>query len=312
MVYILYGKIDYLIKQEIENIFKNNNIGDIDISRYNLIEDSIDKIINDCNSLSLFDNKKGIIVSNSYIFTGSTSKNKEQNIEVLENYLNNINENVILVFIVDNETIDQRKKITKLIQKNGVVKEYNNVDVNNLVKAFFENYKINNDIIKLLISRVGENINLLYNEIQKIKIYKGNDLQITEDDILNLTCKTLEENNFKLIDSIINKNKVQAIELYEERLKSNEEPIAIIVSLANQIRIMYQVKGLFNQGHTENDIVSILGIHPYRVKLAIQKAKYYNLNDLLNYLGNLADLDYNIKIGNADKNLGLELFILNL
>jgi len=105
---------------------------------------------------------------------------------------------------------------------------------------------------------VGDNLPLLSSEIEKIKIYKNNDKTITKDDINNLTCKSLEENNFKLIDAIISKNKNLAFELYNDRIKLNEEPIAIIIALANQIRIMYQVKQLYLNGYTENDIAKNL------------------------------------------------------
>ena len=310
MVYVLYGKVDYLIKKQIKTIIKDNNIDEINIIKYDLEQDSLLKIINDCNCISLFGDKKIILVYNSYIFTGSTKKNIEQDLTVLEEYLNNINEDNILVFIVNNEKLDERKKITKLIKKNGYVKEYNSVDTISVVKNLFDDYSISIDLIKYLIERVGDNLPLLSSEIDKIKIYKNNDKLITKEDINNLTCKSLEENNFKLIDAIISKNKNLAFELYNDRIKLNEEPIAIIITLANQIRIMYQVKQLYLNGYTENDIAKILNIHPYRVKLASQNSRKYDSDILIDYLKQLSDLDINIKTGKIDKNLGLELFIL--
>ena len=262
--------------------------------------------------MSLFDDKKIIIVNNSYIFTGTTKKTLEQDPTILENYLNNINGNTILIFIVNNDKLDERKKITKLIKKIGIVKEFNNIDNISLVKQLFNDYNITNDNIKYLLERVGEDTTLLATEIEKLKIYKDKDKNITKDDITNLISKSLEVNNFKLIDAIINKNKNEAFMLYQDRIKLNEEPIAIIIALANQIRIMYQVKQLYLNGYTENNIASILKIHPYRVKLANQNSKKYDANILLNYLSKLANLDISIKTGKIDKQLGLELFILAL
>ena len=73
---------------------------------------------------------------------------------------------------------------------------------------------------------------------------------------------------------------------------------------------MYQVKQLYLNGYTENDIAKILNIHPYRVKLASQNSRKYDSDILIDYLKQLSDLDINIKTGKIDKNLGLELFIL--
>ena len=312
MVYILYGSINYLINKEINKIIKDNKIDEININKYDLTNTYLTDIINDASSMSLFDDKKIIIVNNSYIFTGTTKKALEQDLSILENYLNNINENTILIFIVNNDKLDERKKITKLIKKIGIVKEFNNIDNISLVKELFGKYNISTDNIKYLLERVGDDTTLLTTEIDKIKIYKDKDKNITKEDITNLISKSLEVNNFKLIDAIINKNKNDAIMLYQDRIKLNEEPIAIIIALANQIRIMYQVKQLYLNGYTENNIASILKIHPYRVKLANQNSKKYDSNVLLNYLKELADLDISIKTGKIDKQLGLELFILAL
>ncbi len=312
MIYILYGTINYLINKEINKIIKDNNIDEININKYDLTNTYLTDIINDASSMSLFDDKKIIIVNNSYIFTGNTKKTLEQDTTILENYLNNINDNTILIFIANNDKLDERKKITKLIKKIGNVKEFNNIDNISLVKELFNDYNISTDNIKYLLERVGDDTTLLATEIDKIKIYKDTDKNITKDDITNLISKSLEVNNFKLIDAIINKNKNEAILLYQDRIKLNEEPIAIIIALANQIRIMYQVKQLYLNGYTENNIASMLKIHPYRVKLANQNSKKYDSNILLNYLKQLADLDISIKTGRIDKQLGLELFILAL
>ena len=312
MVYLLYGTVDYLINKTIDKIINDNKIDEFNVNKYDLTNSLLTDIINDASSMSLFSDKKIIIVNNAYIFTGTNKKYTEQNTEELENYLNNINDNTILIFTTNNEKLDERKKITKLVKKNGIVKDFNSIDNISLVKNLFEDYSISNDNVKYLISRVGEDSSLLASEIEKIKIYKNDDKTITHDDITNLTTKSLEVNNFKLIDAIINKNKAEAFNLYQDRIKLNEEPIAIIISLANQIRIMYQVKQLYLDGYTENNIANILKIHPYRVKLASQNAKKYDSDILLNYLKQLADLDINIKTGKVDKTLGLELFIIAL
>ena len=312
MVYLLYGTVDYLINKTIDKIINDNKIDEFNVNKYDLTNSLLTDIINDASSMSLFSDKKIIIVNNAYIFTGTNKKYTEQNTEELENYLNNINDNTILIFTTNNEKLDERKKITKLVKKNGIVKDFNSIDNISLVKNLFEDYSISNDNVKYLISRVGEDSSILASEIEKIKIYKNDDKTITHDDITNLTTKSLEVNNFKLIDAIINKNKAEAFSLYQDRIKLNEEPIAIIISLANQIRIMYQVKQLYLEGYTENNIASILKIHPYRVKLASQNARKYDSDILLNYLKQLADLDINIKTGKVDKTLGLELFIIAL
>ena len=304
MVYLLYGTKDFQMEEEIKKICKNTDI--INISRYDLSNDMLSLALEDASTISLFDDKKTVIIYNADMFTSAPSKDSE----IVEKYLQNINEQTTLIFVVHNDKLDTRKKITKIVKEKGQIKEFNDeLDSTNLVRRLFKNYNIDFKTIKLFIDRVGNNPLIIQNEINKIKIYKANDKNITEEDILNLTTKLIEIDIFKLIDYIIKKDKEHALELYYEMLKMNEEPIKIVVILANQFRIMYQSKELLKKGYSEKDIASTLKIHPYRVKLAIQNSRNYTSDILLKNLNNLAEIDIGIKTGTINKDLALELFI---
>ena len=110
----------------------------------------------------------------------------------------------------------------------------------------FDNYKIDNNCINLLVDRVGNNLEILHQEIEKIKQYKDKDLNISKEDIINLTSKNIENDFFALIENIVSKNKEKAMESYFEIIK-DEEPIKIIVVLANKFRLIYQAKRLYKQ-----------------------------------------------------------------
>ena len=97
MTYLLYGIEDYLIKKELNKLKKN--IDDNDISYFDLEEVSLREIVDDANSLSLFSNKRMIIVENANIFTGSGKKRDDT--KYLEEYLLNPNVNTILVFTLN-------------------------------------------------------------------------------------------------------------------------------------------------------------------------------------------------------------------
>lgn len=312
MLYLLYGTENYLIKKEIDKILNANSIEKINVSEYNLEIDNFKDIIEDANTISLFADKKAIIVNNSYLFTGKSIKN-ENDPELFLDYFKNVNPDSIIIFIVDSEKLDERKKIVKEIKKIGTVKDFNQKnDSTDILKNMFEGYNISIQDIRFMIDRCGNNLDILSQEVNKIKIYKDEDKNITKEDIINLTSKNIDIDIFGFVDTIVNKNKNKALEIYKEMLINGEEPIKILVILANQFRIIYQAKELYKQGYSGNDIATMIGIHPYRIKLALKKAINYNSDTLLDYLEKLADLDYDIKIGNIESSLGLEMFILSI
>lgn len=309
MNYLLYGKDEFLIDLEVKKI--KSDFEDINISKYDLEENTIKEIIDDANTISLFDDKKLIIVDNSYVFSRTTKK--QDNIDLLEEYLNNPNTSVTIIFKSNIEKIDSVKKIVKSIKNKGVIKEYNSeTNLVNTVRKLFDDYKISNEVIEVLIKRVGKNLNILYNEILKLKLYKIDEREISKEDVINLSSEYIDIDVFRFVEDIINKNKTASIKTYKEMLKLNEEPIKIIAILASKIRLMYQANILTSKGYNEIEISNILDQKKYPVHLAIVAAYKYKPNVLLSYLEKLADLDIGIKTGNIDKNLGLELFILGL
>jgi len=303
MNYLFYGTNHYNLKKEIDSILKDKDA--LNISRYDISEIEIEEILNDALTMSLFDENKVIICENALVFSPALKADSS-----FEDYLNNPNPNTIMIFTLNEEKLDERKKVTKLIKKNGVVKEFNETNPNILVKELLKGYNISPSSISLLIQRVGSNLDILTNEVNKIILYKDNDKNITEEDILNLTHKTVDTDVFKLIDYIVTNDKKNALEVYYELIKRGEEPLKIIIMLSNQFRIIYQSKVLKSKGYSEKDIADVLKIHPYRVKLALQKASKYSSKTLLKYLNDFADMDIGIKTGNISKNNVLEMFIL--
>ena len=268
MNYLLYGTEKFLLNKEIKNIINKHKIEDINISKYDLEINSIKEILDDANTVSLFSSNKLLIIENSFIFSRTTKK--IDNVELLEEYLKQKNEDIIIIFVNNNEKIDSVKKIVKLIKEKGKIIEYNPLkNINNTVKNMFDDYKLETGCIELLINRVGTNLDLLYQEIEKLKIYKIEDKFITKEDILDLTTEIIDIDIFKFVDDIINKNKKDAIKTYKELLKLNEEPIKILTLIDSKFRLMYQASTLAKKGYTEEQISEILEVHKYPVHLAI-------------------------------------------
>jgi DNA polymerase-3 subunit delta len=82
--------------------------------------------------------------------------------------------------------------------------------------------------------------------------------------------------------------------------------------MARQFRIMLQIKELEQHHYSQQQMASQLSLHPYAVKLAAEKGRKWQADQLGKQLDRLAELDYRMKTGRMDKVLGLELFLLSL
>ena len=316
MTYLFYGKEKYLIDEEIKKYkAKYDDINIVDITYNN----NLDKIIDEANSISLFSEDKLIIVNDTTIFNRKKkaedeeeSINDKDNLDVLINYLNNQNDQVTLIFINNQETIDNTKKITKLIKEKGVIKEFNTLNIKETIKELFGKYKISYDLIDLLINRVGNDISILKEEIDKIITYKENDLEITKEDIISLTYLNIDTSAFNFADQIVNKNKDEALKIYNELLEMHSDPSTVIALLASKIRLIFNVLELRHLGYSMYQMCDTLESKEYPIKLALQTASKTSEEEIINVLNDLADLDINIKTGKINPNLGMQLFILKI
>jgi DNA polymerase-3 subunit delta len=67
---------------------------------------------------------------------------------------------------------------------------------------------------------------------------------------------------------------------------------------------------MFRSGYSELDISKILGVHPYRIKLA--KQSIVSIDDAKRYIMKLYDLDVAIKTGKKEKKSAFKMFLLDV
>jgi DNA polymerase-3 subunit delta len=313
-IFVFYGDEDFLINKAILEIEKQHPNGQV--IKYELNETNIRKLLEDASMVSLFDEEKIIIGYNADFLSGVVKKEKiNHDIESLSKYLKHPNPNSTIILVVPSDKLDKRKKIVKELNDKAEVRELNKLSSAGLVnfaKEIFakNNYQISLKALNMLIELVGSNLYLLNSECEKLMIYKVDEKKIDDADVEEMITKYDFDDDFALTDAVINKDIDRSLALYSELLKRNEEPIKIIVMLANKFRLIFQVKRLHSKGFNNYQIASELGAHPYSVELA-NKVQLKD-KELLNYLELLADLDEKIKTGKVNKEVGLEMFILSL
>ncbi len=313
--FLIYGDDAFLIKNNISKIINSKDKNNTSVIYYDMTEVTIEDVIEELNTFDLFDNNK-IVICEKSIFLTSEAKKDNYNTDILIEYLEKAKNNNIL--IITNSNIDERKKIVKDIKKNcSVIKcdKLKDYEVEDFILKRFNKfgYKIDRNSVSLIFDRIGNDLTTINNEIKKLIMYKLDSKVITENDVLELVPKKIDDNIFDLIDAVVSNDKKKIFELYEGlTIYYGEEQTKIIVMVANQFRLMLQCKILIVEGKSEGEIASFLKVHPYRVKLALQKSKNIKRKTIEKYLLDLANLDINIKSGKTNKNIGLELFFLNM
>lgn len=307
--YLYYSEDKGILNREIEKLKSELSVNDDDVINYN-IDNPID-IVNDALTISMFSLNKFIIIDcTSYL----SLKKDVDNINILEDYFDNYNSNSYLVFISNSSSIDSKKKIVKLISSKGIVKkiEANDEYINKYVDSYLKdnNFKISEIDKKYFISRCLNDIDNIKNELDKLMLYKINDKIITRDDIALFVEENIDNTVFDLVSSLLKNDNAKALKLYNKFTESGMDSSQIVAIIASQVRLLFQVKRLYNLGKSNDEIAKILEFKSvYRVKYLLSDCYYYTEDDLIKYLSKLADIDRDIKLGKVNGNVYLELFI---
>lgn len=308
-IYVLYGINKFLIDYNLKKI-----VGDNEVETYDLEDITIQDVLGYARELPMFEEHKYVVCENSLFLSASKCK-LEHNIDDLIEYINKPSKFTTIIFIVKAEKLDSRKKVNTILEKCAKIiecMEMTDEDIFKYTKNLFNtnNKKTNDHNIRYLINRVNSDVNVIKNEVDKLCLI---DEELTKEIIDELVHENIDDNIFVFIDSIINNDKKKMFSIYEESIKNGLEPIQIIAMLALEFRTIYQVRVLTKKGYLEKDIMNILGIYKIgRIKFAKNKARNLSDERIVNEISKLADLDLKIKIGDIDKYIAFEQYLLRL
>src|SRR5699024_7256706 len=116
----------------------------------------------------------------------------------------------------------------------------------------------------------------------------------------------------QLVDAVLKRDLHDAIKIYKDLEKMNEEPIGLIALLAYQFRIIFQVKLLKEKGYNLQKIQSEVSVHPYVAKLAFQRSNAFNEARITHIIHHLTDTDAEIKRRTMEKVIAFELLLYEL
>nr|WP_246246088.1 DNA polymerase III subunit delta [Paenibacillus lemnae] len=318
---MLYGSEKYQLNEFLtflENQLITKEDRDFALIHMDLSEIPIQAVIEEAETVPFMVQRKLILVRDAAIFTaGKESAKIEHRTESLLEYLDNPADYSVIVFIVSNEKLDERKKIVKAVKKAGTALSFTPLGGDDLLKwvekqALQQHCSFEPGAAEVLVRNAGTSLQNLAGEVNKLCLYAGNGGSISAAVVNQLVSRSTEQSVFALVEDIANLRLDQALSIFYELLKQREEPIKIAALITRQFRIILQVKTLSRQSYSQQQIASQLGLHPYAVKIAGEQARKFEtarLENILNYMG---EMDYKMKSGAMDKVLGLELFILRL
>jgi DNA polymerase-3 subunit delta len=152
----------------------------------------------------------------------------------------------------------------------------------------------------LMARLVGNDLWTMANEVDKLVLYTGS-RAIEEPDVKAIVSSVQEASIFDMVDAIIESRVALAQQLLQRLFQQGMSPAQVLVMLARQARIIFQVKEMRSGGRSRGEIMSRLGVtSDFVINKAWEQADKYSASRLKEVYHKLLDADIAIKTGKYD------------
>ncbi|MDO4170231.1 MAG: DNA polymerase III subunit delta [Lachnospiraceae bacterium] len=306
--YLLYGEEDYLKKQMKDRLVQAlvNDGDNMNFTSFEGKKVNQEEILDLAETLPFFSEKRVIVLDN-------TELGKKCD-EVFLKRLGVLPDTTIMIFI--EKGIDKRSKIYKFIHKNGYAADMAIQNekqlmlwLGSLLKK--EGKSITNANASYFLHKVGTDMNLIRNELDKLILYTAGRKEITKKDIDDICSVEITGKIFEMLEAIALKQQKKALNLYYQLLELKEPPLKILALLVRQCNQLLLVKSMSAQGMQNRDIGRTGGIHPFVVGKLKKQTQDFTMDQLKYMVKMCGEMDEGIKTGKYVDRIGVELLIVD-
>ncbi len=307
-MYLLCGEEDYLRFQFRDKLVKALvNEGDtMNFTRISGKDISIPQIIDLAETLPFFADRRVILLEDTGLFKASC--------DPLTEYLASPSETTVFLFC--EQSVDRRSKLYKTIEKQGHVAEFIRQDEKAL--ASWMNKKLaergksfaSHALFDYLLKRVGQDMLTLVNELEKVIDYVGDRDVIERQDIDALCTPQTQDMVYDMLREMSSGRKKEAMQCYYEMLLFHKQAMQTLFQINRQVNQLLQAKELMLKRADSKQIAADMGVSPWAAKKILELASIYSREDLQKMLELGISTETDIKVGNLQDNIGVEMLII--
>lgn len=225
---------------------------------------------------------------------------KEEVDNLLISYIQNPLPSTILVFAHKYKSLDGRKALAKELDKKAIFVKAEKLK-DHLLPGWIEGYirsqghKINSQTASFLAESIGNNLEVITNEVGKMLINFTESTEITKEHIQKYVGINKDYNAFELTKALGFRDveKANKIIHYFSQNPKNHPLIPILSLIFNYFSKISLVH--YNKSAGDNELAKVIGAHPYFVKEYRVAAKNYQLGKVIDSFSFIREADLRSK-----------------
>lgn len=253
---------------------------------------SIEDIVSTAKRYPMMSERQVVIVKEA--------QDLSRTIDKIESYAENPMPSTVLVICYKYKTLDKRKKVTKLLAKNGIVYEskklYEN-QVGDWIKRVLagKKYSIEPKANAMLVEFLGTDLSKINNELEKLQIILPKGSTITPHHIEENIGFSKDFNVFELRKAIGDRNQLRAYTIADNFAQNpKDNPIVMTTSLVFSFFVqLLKYHGLKDKN--PSNVAKVLGVNPFFLKDYDIALKNYPMRKVSKIVTSLRDVDVKSK-----------------
>ena len=218
----------------------------------------------------------------------------------LKKYLDEPNLNAILLMVEEDEYFKFAYKMGELVECNKLESSQLMQIVSKKINAL--GYTANSAIIKEIISRSDNDMEIINNELEKVFAYAC-DTKLIDNEVLNqCVLNNVEQEIFALTNAIASGNVDDVYSQLNALLLRGEKPLNLLALITAHFRRMFfgKISKL-----SDDSLAKKISAHPYAVKKARESAVSFKPMRLKKILDELQNIEFDCKQGKLSQEDGL-------
>lgn len=311
---------------------------------------SLENFLNALDTPPFLCEKRGIWLKHVNFFDLLDSKKNSELKDMVENILNSLEAELhsgITKVLIDGPYLSKKNLLYKFFEKNGKIFEFNKVKADRKssqneifpkIKEYLGKYKkiIPFDAAEYIAATVGADSGRLYNELNKIIAYTGNNNIIKLEDCKAICSKTFDMASWTFAEAISNRNKKEAfmsLNILLDKVNNdtrNSRELSMLYSAARKIKDIMKIKSAAEiagingavsyqkfqniiETSDKNNLPEVFtSTHPYRAYKLYEQSLKFNEEFLSDIFSQLLDANIDLVSGALNKRLVMENLIVRI
>jgi DNA polymerase III subunit delta len=250
-----------------------------------------------------------MLATKQLVVLSSPSKNK-QFLDQFEQLLTAVPDTTDVIIV--EPKLDRRLNYYKYLKLQTTFKEFPELDAQTLSHWLVALVKERQGSLTLqdaryLVERIGNNQQLLSQEINKLLLYGST---VDRHTITLLTEPVPQSTIFELLEASFAGQSKKALELYEEQRTQKVEPQQIVALLGWQLHVLAIIKTAGER--SVDQIAREAKINPYVVRKSQAIARRLNISELKKLISDLMSIDSRMKRSSLNADEALQHYLLNI